>query len=133
MSEPKKNKNKQLDFIDHEAANDSFASVEVDLALVVKSWRDSVFSFQWLTAEGAIKSPEDLSDDDKEKRAQVEKAIKDGTSIKKPVLGIGLQEHIEIGSGRAELLTLAALNYKSMPAHIPKSNLDDFEKFLIKD
>ena len=124
---------KKIDFIDHEAANNSFTCVEVDLKQVVESWRESVFSFQWMTSEGAIKAPEALSPDDQDKRMAIEKAVQDGTAIKKPVLGIGLQDHVEIGSGRAELMTLAQLGYKSAPVHIPKSNLDFFEKFLIKD
>ena len=119
-------------FTDNKAASDTtkYISAEVRLDAVVKSWRDSVFSFEWLDADGAIKPASDLSEREQNKRKAVEDALNSEQAITKPVLGIGLEDNVEIGSARAELLTLAAHGLESMPVHIRKSNESDFKSFL---
>ena len=42
---------------------------------------------------------------------------------------IGMMDNVEIGVGRAELLTLAAAGIETMPVHIPKSSESDFKPF----
>lgn len=112
------------------ARPDGYMTIGIDASKVIESWRDSVFSFEWLNADGKIKSIDQLSDAEKEKRAAVESAISAQKAIARPVLGIGLKDNIEIGSGRAELLTLAALGVKTISVHIPKSNEDEFKDFM---
>ncbi len=70
-----------------------------------------------------------LSPAEQEKRKKIEAAIKDSAEIEMPVLGIGIMENVEIGSGRAALLTLAAQGATEMPVHIPKSCESDFKSF----
>jgi hypothetical protein len=104
--------------------------VAVHVPDIVKSWRDSLFSFEWLRPDGKIKSPSELTESEREKRAGVEQLLRSNTPIPMPILGIGMMDNIEIGSGRAELLTLAAAGLKIIPVHIPKSCESDFKPFL---
>ena len=118
-------------FIDNTCATTAqYISVHINVPKVIESWKDSIFSFQWLHPDGSIKSLEELCDDERPKRETVEHVLNKGEAIIKPILGIGLQNNIEIGTGRAELLTLAAHNFKTMPVHIPKTNESDFQVFL---
>lgn len=110
---------------------DHYMAVTVDSAEVMKSWRESLFSFEWLLPDGRIKTADELSDTEKPRRQAVEDALKSGTPLDKPILGIGMMDNIEIGSGRATFLTLVALGYKEIPVHIPRSNQGDFKKFLV--
>lgn len=121
-------------FIDHPVAARSegkFTSVMVDLTAVVKSWKKSLFSYEWLTPEGAIKPIEELNDAEMQKRALVEERIKKGDKLEKPILGIGMLENVEIGSGREILLTLAATGTTQMPVHVPASQVGEFKKYRV--
>jgi hypothetical protein len=106
-----------------------YLSVHVRLPDIVKSWRGSLFSFEWLRPDGKIKSAAELKPAEREKRQAVEQLIGSGTAIPMPILGIGMMDNVEIGSGRAELLTLAAAGIEIMPVHIPKSSESDFKPF----
>jgi hypothetical protein len=112
------------------ARPESFVSIEVETARVLKSWKASLYSFEWLNTDGSIKSLEELSGTEAAKRLNVESDISAGKPIEKPLLGIGVMDNVEIGSGRAQFLTLAAQGMKIIPVHIPASNKKDFKPFL---
>ncbi|MBU0823823.1 MAG: hypothetical protein KKB78_05250, partial [Alphaproteobacteria bacterium] len=97
----------------------NYATVTVSIPKVMESWRASLFSFEWMLPDGRIKSRDELSANEQPKRDAVEALIKAGKAVEKPVLGIGLLENVEIGTGRATLLTLAAHGIKTMPVHVP--------------
>jgi hypothetical protein len=113
------------------AANGNYIAVTVDVARVLKSWRESLFSFEWLTPEGDIKSLENLPAHEQPKRQAVEEKLRAGQPLEKPVLGIGIMDNVEIGSGRAEFLTLAAKGVTKIPVHIPKSCESDFKAYRV--
>lgn len=124
---------KTMKFIDNSATkntNGRYIDVHVDVEGVIKSWRDSIFSYEWITNQGVIKSARELPPHEKPKRALVEEKLDKNEPLEKPVLGIGLKDNVEIGSGRAEFLTLAAHGIKTIPVHIPKSNESDFKDFI---
>lgn len=121
-----------IQFIDNPAVQNSdgaYLDIQINVAKALESWRLSLFSFEWLTPEGKIKTTEALSENERPKRRTTESHIKNGTALEKPILGIGLKDNIEIGAGRAIFLTLAAHGMKTMPVHIPKSNESDFKPF----
>jgi len=123
-----------IQFIDNAvtaAAVDRYVTVTVDVAKILKSWRASLFAFEWMLPDGCVKSTSELSAAEQPKRLAVEEKIKQGAPLEKPVLGIGLMENVEIGAGRAVFLTLAAQGAKEMPVHIPKSSRDEFTAFMI--
>lgn len=107
-----------------------YITVHVRVRDIITSWRESLFSFEWLKPDGRIKEIDELSIIEHSKRLQVENLLKSGKPIPIPILGIGLMDNVEIGSGRAELLTLASQGVEIIPVHIPKSNESDFKKFL---
>ena len=101
--------------------------------MLQKSWQLSVFSFEWLDSDGAVKSIEALKEQDQQRRRDVEAVIASGGEVEKPVLGIGIQDNVEIGSGKAAFLVLAAQGAAAIPVHIPQSNEEDFKAFIVKD
>ncbi len=108
-----------------------YVVVPVSAYKVVQDWRKSLFSYEWLDREGNIRSLTDLKDSDRAKREAVEKALSMGSMLKRPVLGIGINDNVEIGAGKDVFLTLAANGYDPIPVHIHASNKDLFEGFMI--
>jgi hypothetical protein len=106
--------------------------VVVDVAAVLKSWQLSVFSFEWLDSDGCIKPMEALKEQDQQRRKDAEALIAGGAEVEKPVLGIGIQDNVEIGSGKAAFMVLAAQGATQIPVHIPQSNEKDFKAFIVK-
>lgn len=119
-----------IQFIDNPAIKGDFTIIEIDSQAALKSWQQSVYSYEWLKSDGSIKSAEELSQIERTKRENAEDAIKKGQPITKPTLGMGVMDNIEIGSGRADLLTLIDQGHTSIPVHVPKSHLEEFEAFL---
>ena len=125
---------KQIQFIDNPAIQgrgSAYLGVVVDTAQILKSWQSSLFSFEWLLPDGRIRTLAELSEAERPKRARVEELLSASAAIEKPILGIGIMDNVEIGSGRAEFLTLTAHGIKKIPAHIPKTNQSDFKEFLV--
>lgn len=114
-----------------EARREHYLDVTVDSAAILKSWKHSLFSHEWLTKDGDIRDKKELPASEQHKRERVELAIANGENLPTPVLGIGLLENVEIGAGKAEFLTLAAMGRSEIPVHIPKSNQDDFKDFIV--
>jgi len=121
------------EFIDNPAIRgreEKFLNRDVAIAPVIASWRESLFAHEWLKADGSLKSLSELNDTNRRKRMDIEAALKDGRPLPKPVLGLGLTDSVEIGSGKDVLLTLASLSQTTIPVHIPKSHADDFKLFM---
>ena len=113
-----------------QARPDFYTTVNLDIAATLKSWKLSVFSYEWIDKDGAIKNIDALKESDQQKRRDVENSLKTGQALDMPVLGIGIQDNVEIGSGKAVLCTLAAHGVQTIPVHIPKSNESDFKAFI---
>jgi len=109
---------------------DRYAVVRVDTAAVLKSWRKSLFSFEWLASGGEIRGIDDLPLHERDKRLKIEKAMKQGEPLGRPVLGIGMLDNVEIGAGRDVFLTLAASGARDIEVHIPVSCQKDFKPFV---
>lgn len=108
-----------------------YVDVTVRAAAVLKSWKLSLMSFEWLLPDGTIRTLDELPIKEREKRLAVESTLSGGHPLPKPVLGIGIMDNVEIGSGRDVFLTLAALGHDAIPVHVPKSCLKDFKAFQI--
>lgn len=112
------------------ARPDHYMEIMVDAEKVLLSLQKSLFSYDWILPDGRIKSCEELPESDQKKRQDIEKKLEQDEPLEKPVLGIGIIENVEIGSGKATFLTLAAIGQKTIPVHIPKSNEQEFAPFL---
>ena len=122
-----------IKFTDSNAAKnkpDFYIPVTLDISAILKSWQLSVFSFEWINADATVKDIKALKESDQEKRQKIETALQNNGPLEKPVLGIGIQDNVEIGSGKALICTLAAHGIKTVPVHIPKSNEEDFKNLL---
>ena len=109
---------------------DRYTVLRVRTKDILKSWRTSLFSFEWLNTDGSIRTLDELPLHERDKRVKVEKNIKSGAALERPVLGIGLMDNVEIGAGRDVFLTLASLGLNEIEVHIPSSNMADFKKFI---
>ena len=96
-----------------------YKTVNVAVRPVLESWKASLFSFEWLTPDGALRDMDDLPIPQREKRLAVEDKMKNGEELPYPVLGIGLMDNVEIGSGKDVFLTLAANGHESISVCIP--------------
>ena len=110
---------------------DKFIQLDVKVAPILASWRESMFSHEWLTADGKIKKPSDMLQAVRDKRLVADNMIDNlDAYLDRPVLGIGILDNIEIGSGRDLFLCLAARGMETVPVHIPKSHESDFRIFI---
>lgn len=116
---------------DHEAAA-KYITVTVELKAVLKSWQSSLFAFEWLDKDGNVKSPDELAVQQRQKRLETEEAIQAGKPLPRPVLGVGMLNTVEIGSGKAMLLTAAALGYETLDVHIREADRKDLKSILAK-
>jgi len=103
---------------------------DVNVREVLKSWKFSLFSFEWLTPEGAIRNIQDLPALEQKKYQAVLADIAAGEKLERPILGIGMMDNVEIGSRRDVFLSLAHLGYESVSVHLPINALDDFTPYL---
>lgn len=121
-------------FTDHPnvAANrDAYTDATLDIAKALPSWRQSLISYKWLNAEARPKGASDLAD---EQRAQVDDVIRiltRGDALPKPIVGLGMLDNLEVGSGAAIVATLAAQGVKTIPVHVRKAQEKGLKKFLV--
>lgn len=109
---------------------ENFTIVTVSVPAVLESWRESLFSHEWLWPDGRIRGVYDMPERERLKRIHTEAAILAGDPLPRPVLGIGISDNVEIGAAREVFLSLAAQGVDKVEAHIPKSNLADLRPFL---
>ncbi len=109
---------------------DKYLTVRVHTAKILADWRKSLFSFEWLTPDGNLRSLDDLPMAQRDKRVKTEDILKNGQAVERPVLGIGILDNVEIGAGREIFLTLAARRADMIEVHIPKSSQKEFKQFL---
>ncbi len=122
----------KIKYIDNSAIKgreDSYVTIAVKVSEVLESWRSSLFSFEWVTPDLEIKKLKDLPERERQRRLLVEEDIRSGKPLEKPILGIGMLDNVEIGSGRAVFLTLASMGAEEITVHVPIIYKDDFEQF----
>lgn len=126
--------NLSVHFIDNpliKAGADKYVSIVIHGQRALRSWRKSVFSYEWLLPDGTIKNIDQLPEAERPKRKAAEEKIDSNGPIEKPVLGIGMFDNIEIGIGRADFLTLIARGVPHIHVHIHKTNEIDFKEFRV--
>ena len=109
---------------------DKYEIIDVNLEKVIESWKISLFSFEWLTPGGTVRTPDQLPQKELEKYNSVLEDYKIGKELERPILGIGMLENIEIGSRRDVLLTLYTQGIKRLSVHIQKSLAEEFKDYL---
>ena len=109
---------------------EKFVTLEIKVAPVLASWQESIFAHEWLTPDGKIKKSSEMVEKVQLRRKEIEARIKGQDLLERPVLGIGILDNIEIGSGKDLFLSLAAQGATTIPVHIPKSHEQDFRMFI---
>lgn len=109
---------------------DRYATILVDSSLVIESWRQSLFSFEWLNPDGSLRTMDELPLHERDKRLKVEKALAAGKPVERPVLGIGILDNVEIGAGRDVFLTLCAQGMKRIEVHVPVSAQGELRPYI---
>ena len=109
---------------------DKFTLLEVELDKIIKDWKKSLYSFEWLLPDGSIRPPEKLATDYRHQTQNIEQVYKLGGPLERPVLGLGMMDNVEIGSRKEVLLTLARVGVETLEVHIPASCAKDFKKFM---
>lgn len=111
----------------------AYLTVTVITARVLESWKTSLFAHEWLHPDGSVKDASAQTQPLQDKRRAVETSLDAGGAQERPILGIGILDTIEIGSGRDLFLTLAARGLTEISVHIPRSHLDEFKPFIKND
>lgn len=111
--------------------DDVYSVQAIDCAKVIESWRDSMFAHLWLDNEGQAKSADALQNREREKLAASVIAIDNGIAPM-PVLGIGINDNVEIGMGVSDFIAAIHHGAKTLSVHIPTSNSDEFKPFITK-
>lgn len=106
---------------------DRFVLLDVPVAAVLESWKVSLFAHEWLRTDGHIRTICEMTEPMRERRARMEDLLRSGEILDHPVLGIGVMDNIEIGSGKDLFLCLAHEGFETLRVHVPKSHLHLFE------
>lgn len=125
---------KPIHFIDNngiKGREDQYVSLNVNAHKVLKSWKSSLFSFEWLAPDGQIRSTNELGDIEKQKFETITTAYETNQALEKPILGIGVLDNIEIGSARHVFLTLVAHGITEISVHVLKQDEKEFTDYLI--
>jgi hypothetical protein len=121
-------------FVDNAVATarpEQYAELLVDARKVLTDWKASLLAHELLDSNGFVKGDEDLSETRLEKREVVRARLAAGQTLEKPILGIGIFDNIEIGSGSDILATLVMEGVAHLPVHVRKSQLRDFDSFKV--
>ncbi len=110
---------------------DDYIEVRVIVEKVLESWRDSILSFEFLNSDGGLRSDRELSPKNMQKRQEVEIRLRENKKLEKPILGIGLMDNVEIGSGRDVFMALAYHGFSTLPVHVRKKQMDEFKSYII--
>ena len=62
--------------------------------------KDSILSFEFMNPDGSMREQRELSPKNRERRVEVETKIRERKALDRPIIGIGLMDNVEIGSGR---------------------------------
>jgi hypothetical protein len=110
-----------------------FQTVRVRLAPLVKSYRNSLFAFEWLTPDGMVKTVDQLAVGPMDARRAVEQAFQNGDAVPQPVVGWGMLDCVEIGAGRDVVLTAYALGVQDLMMHVSTSALDKMKDMIVAE
>lgn len=121
-------------FVDNTVAAarpEQYVELMVDARKVLSDWKASLLAHELLDANGFVKGDEDLSESRLEKREVIRERLAAGQALEKPILGIGIFDNVEIGSGSDVLATLVMEGVSELPVHVRKSQARDFDSFKV--
>ena len=119
--------NSNIDFIENPSISgkeDKYKTVQLNMDKIIKSWENSLFSFEWLLPDGNVRTPEEMTEAVRIKYTYALSVFQDNQPIPMPILGIGVMENVEI------VLMLHNKNIKTFDAHISVHDEEEFVPYL---
>lgn len=109
---------------------DDYVELQVMPNQILQAWRSSMFAHELIAKDGRIKDENDLEGQNLEKYLTAFEALKRGESIEKPLLGIGIYDGVEIGTGREIIVAAFHLGIPNVPIHVRKAQSDEVQACL---
>lgn len=106
-----------------------YEHINVDVEAVLDDWRGSLLAHTWLDREGRLRAFDDLSE-----KAQADlKSARDedkSNAAQPPILGIGITDCVEICTGTARFMMLAARGEKTITVRIRPNQKSELQKVI---
>ncbi len=121
-------------FIDHPnvASNkDAYIDGVLDIAKALPSWQQSLLAYKWLTSEGHAKPLDTLGGEQRTRYDEALALLSSGKPLQKPIIGIGMVDNIEVGSGAAIVVLMAHKGITQIPVHIRAGMAKKLMKFMV--
>ena len=121
-------------FIEHPSvsANPSaYGNATLDIEKALPSWKQSLIAYKWLDSEGQPKKPEALADEQRAQRDDILRILAKGDALPTPIIGLGMFDNVEVGSGAGVIATLADMGIKLVPVHLRRAQEKGLKKFLV--
>lgn len=109
---------------------DDYTEIVTSPAAIFDTWRLSFFAHELLRQDGSVKNESELDGNTLQKFIAASEALKRGEAIEKPVLGIGLNDGIEIGIGREIVAAAYHAGEQEITASVRKAQIKDISKLL---
>lgn len=110
---------------------EKFVTLDLETSKLLHLWGGSIVSFEWLK-DGKPKDKSDLKESLQEKFTEIEQILENGQSVEHPLLGIGIFDGVEMGTGRATLCVFATHNIPKIKCSILKTTEKEFMKIWKK-
>jgi len=127
--------NTPINFIENpsiRSKENKYITVDLDINAVIRDWRQSLFSFEWLLPDGSVRSVDEMAENIRTKYAYALSKLEKNDPIPMPILGIGVLDNIEIGSGKEFVILLHVKKQKKLTAHILIHDEKEFIPYLYK-
>lgn len=121
-------------FIDHPSVSanpDVYGNATLDLAKALPSWSQSLIAYKWLTSDGTPKKAELLDDEQRAQYDDIIRILTKGDAFPKPIIGLGMFDNVEVGSGAGIVATFAAMGVVMIPVHVRLAQEKGLKKFLV--
>lgn len=121
-------------FMDHPSVSanpGAYGNGSLDVEKALPSWKQSLIAYKWLDAEGRPKKPDALDDEQRAQRDDILRILAKGDALPKPIIGLGMFDNVEVGSGAGIIATLADIGVKILPVHLRIAQEKGLKKFLI--
>lgn len=110
---------------------EAYGNATLNIAAALPSWSQSLIAYKWLDSTGIPKDPGALADEQATQRADILAILERGDALPKPIIGLGMFDNLEVGSGAGIVATLAALGEVTIPVHVRRAQEKGLKKFLL--
>lgn len=121
-------------FIDHPSVSanpEAYGNATLNLSAALPSWGQSLIAYKWLGGDGLPKADDQLADEQALQRADILAVLERGDALPKPIIGLGMFDNVEVGSGAGIVATLASLGEATIPVHVRLAQQKGLKKFLL--